>query len=171
MEVPTAGDEFPGACPPLPASRSLSRIMPIVLPLLWLVAAVAVAAAIFGAATWRLARTRRVVLLLAWWIVMVGALGVLGGLRLVFVFREIAVDAPERGAFATAVVFAEFFAIALLPPLIALIVKGRRKPDARVGSVVLSAVGWSLVGFILASALQLAMDLFGVPFMQIPGRR
>jgi hypothetical protein len=145
--------------------------MPIVLPLLWLVAAVAVAAAIFAAATWRLARTRRVALLVAWWIVMVGALGVLGGLRLVYVFREIAVDAPGRGAFATAVVFAEFFAIALLPPLIALITKGRQKPDANVGSVVLTAVGWSLVGFILASAVEIAMDLFGVPFMQLPGRR
>ena len=145
--------------------------MPIVLPLLWLVAAVAVAAGIFAAATWRLARKRRVVLLVAWWIVLVCALGVLGGVRLLFVYREIAVDAPQRGAFTTAVMFAEFFALALLPPLVALIVKGRRKPEASIGSVVLTAVAWSLAGFILASALQLAMDLFGLSLMWMPGRR
>lgn len=142
--------------------------MPVILPLHWLVVAVVVAAACFAAATWRLARNGRVALLVAWWIVLVCALGTLGGLRLLLVWHEIGNAGAPPALPGIALASAELFAVALLPPLVALIVRGRRRPGSRLVVVIIAAVVWSLIGFAVAAVASVGMEYFRVPFLRPP---
>jgi hypothetical protein len=140
--------------------------MTLAASLVLLLAMVLSIAALFGAVAWQLTRARGVVALLALWASTAAVAGLLGGMRLVAVQRDLGFsEGRQQPLMGMALVFAVLLAIVLAPPAIALRIRSRRRPDSRVAMVALSSAGWALAGVLLAFITMFVLDFSNIPFV------
>jgi len=118
-------------------------------------------AALFGAIAWWRFRRRGGLSLLPIWAGTVLGLGALGAVRVCMVLPA------ARRSFAIALggVYAAFLAITLVPSALALRRRTKRAPTSGIGAAAGSSAAWSLVGILVATAIALTLDVFGIPFL------